>query len=326
VNGPDLHAPSLRVLECTACGEPVWAEPSGNEITLHCGYCGFDDVRALASFVVPGVSPGDVYRGERGSRVSRKVIADLTKPPEGISVRPKPDDLRGALKDARKRIAELDDSEERIAHEHRVVYCAAVLSNILWRKHDALRARAVLESALETVREPIHRALLLARLARLAAFDDSTDLAERWLTGVPDLRVAEVSTDVRVARAAIARARGDAKGVLDVLGAESASVGVSRHLAMALRADAHECLGDLREARRVYRRGSRGAQFAFGAVLNTFELAPRARKRTILVGVLAISVLASALFALALAIQGSLLAAVGVMVFALISAVFVKML
>jgi hypothetical protein len=324
VNAPDLRSPTLRVLECTACGEPVWAEPSGNELALHCGYCDFDDLRALTPFVVAAEASRDAYRDQRGSRVSRKVGADLSTP-EGISARASAGDLRRALKDARARIAELDDCEERIRLEHRVVYCASVLSNILWKQHDALRARAVLESALETAREPIHRALVLVRLARLAAFDGSIELAERWLAGVPKLRVPEISTDVRVARAVIARTRGDAKGVLDALGAESTDVGASRHVAMALRVDAHERLGDLREARRVYRRGTRGSALAFGAAIGTFELAVRTRNRAFVHGVLVIGVLVCAVVAFGLALVGSYLASVGVAALALLGTIIVKM-
>jgi len=234
--------------------------------------------------------------------------------------------LRALLAGERKRIAELDaDSDERIACEHRIVYCSAVASNQYRKKHDHVRARAVLESALETVREPVYRAIVLGRLARLAAFEGAPDLTERWLAALPEARVAELDTDVRVARAAMARAKGDPKAVLDVLGPEQGFVGASRNVAMALCADAYERLGDMREARRVYRRGSRGQALAFSSAIATFELAPRTRKRMVLVGVLAIGILVIAFLAFGLALHGSLLAAVALIAFALAGAVFVKL-
>jgi hypothetical protein len=302
----------------------VWAEPIGARVTLHCGYCGLDDARELSSLVAPAQAE-DAYRGARGSRRSRRVELDLTRPPEGVPKRPTIDQLRSLLATERKRIGELDaDRDERIASEHRMVYGSAVAANVYRTKHDHLRARAVLESALETVRQPAYRALVLGRLARLAAFEGAPELAERWLAAMPELRVAELDTDVRVARAAIARAKGDSKAVLEALGPEQSFVGASRTVAMALRVDAHERLGDLREARRIYRRGSRGNAFAFGAAINTFELAPRTRKRTVVVGVVAIGILLLAFFALGLALHGSPLTAIVLIVFCLLGAVLVK--
>jgi hypothetical protein len=324
MTAPNLGSTKLRILECSACSEPVWAEPSGSRVSLRCGYCGFDDERELSTLVVPH-EVEETYRGAQRSRRSRRPAVDLTNPPDGIPKRATLARLRAALAAERKRIITLDaDSDERVAAEHRVVYCSAVASNVYRTKHDHVRARAILESALESVSEPTQRALVLARLARLAAFDGAPELAERWLASIPKLNVPEISTDVAVARAAIARAQGDPRGALDALGRENADVGAGRVAAMALRVDAHEQLGDMREARRVYRRGSRGNALVFGATLNAFELAPRTRKRTIAVGLLAIGVLLVAVLALGLALQGSLLAAAALIVFALLGAVFVK--
>jgi hypothetical protein len=324
MTAPDLGSTQLRILECSACSEPVWAEPSGARLSLHCGYCGFDDARELSALVAAHEVEG-TYRGERGSRRSRRPAVDLTNPPEGIPKLATLARIRAALDQERKRIAALDaDSDERVAAEHRIVYCSAVASNAYRAKQDHLRARAVLESALEAVREPTQRALVLARLARLAAFEDAPELADRWLSAIPPLRVPEIATDVSVARAAIARARGDVRAMLDALGRENAAVGAGRAVAMGLRVDAHERLGDLREARRVYRRASRGNTLAFGATLKTFDLAPLTRKRTVAVGFLALGMLVVAVLALALALQGNVLAAAAALVVALGGTVFVK--
>lgn len=321
----DPASTTLRILECTGCSQPVWSEPAGGRLTLHCGYCGLDDVRELSSLAAPSAT-AESYRGARGSRQSRRIDVDLTRPPKGVGKASTVDTLRKVIDVERKRLAEIDaDSDERSACEHRLVYCSAALSNQYRSKHDHVRARAVLESALETVREPLYHAIVLGRLARLAAFEGAPDLTERWLAALPEVRVAELDTDVRVARAAMARAKGETKTVLDVLGAEQGFVGASRHVAMALRADAYERLGDLREARRVYRRGSRGSALAFGSAVNTFELAPRTRKRTIVVGVLAIGIIVLAFLSFGLAIHGSLLAAAALMVFAVANAIWIKL-
>ena len=321
----DPTSTTLRILECAGCSQPVWAEPAGGRVTFHCGYCGLDDMRELSSLAAPSQTE-ESYRGARGSRRSRRIDVDLTRPPKGIPRAPTIGALQKLTESERKRIAEIDaESDERSVCEHRLVYCSAALSNQYRIKHDHVRARAVLESALETVREPLYRAIVLGRLARLAAFDGAPQLTLRWLAALPEVRVAELDTDVRVARAAMARTRGDAKAVLEALGPEQGFVGASRNVAMALRVDAYERLGDLREARRVYRRGSRGHAFAFGAAISTFELATRTRKRTIVVGVLALGIIVLAFLSLGLALHGSLLAAVVLMVFAAANAVWIKM-
>lgn len=322
---PDLRAPRLRILECGACGEPVWAEPTGATLRLHCGYCGHDDVRELAP--PPSVeATDDAYRGTVTRRRSRPVQVDLSTPPPGVPRRANVKLMRAALAAARTELAALDaDAETRADVELRVLFSSAVLATEYIRKHDLLRARAVLESALETHRTPAYRALVLARLARVATLSDAPELAERWLDAIPqDLRIAEVGCDVRLARAMLARARGDAKQMLEELGSEASFVAASRPLAMALRVDAHERLGELREARAVYRRGARGSALVFGAAINAFALAPKTRRRTIWVGGFAIGLIIFACGALGLGLRGQLLEAIAVMLLALVAAIALK--
>lgn len=321
----DLRSSSLRILECTACGEPVWNEPSAALIRLHCGYCGHDDTRELTPMLSPEASESAYRDGQRNTG-SRRLETDLSSAPPGISRLPTVLELRTAISEATRALAALaPDDKTRPSLEHRLLYCAAVLASKYVQKHDALRARAVLETALETHRHPVYRALVLARLARLAAFGDAGDLALRWLSQVPEgLRVAEVTCDVRLAKAMIARSKGDAKAMLEELGGEESWGPTSRPLAMALRVDAHERLGDLGTARKVYRRGSRGGALAFGSVINTFGLAPKTRERTVTIGFFALGLVAIAFGGMALALRGHTLAAFVVIIVTLVSAIVLK--
>lgn len=60
---------------------------------------------------------------------------------------------------------------------------------------DPLRARMLLESALEAVTFPAYRALLLCHLAQHAAVLGATRLARRWLAEMPSVDVAEVASE-----------------------------------------------------------------------------------------------------------------------------------
>jgi hypothetical protein len=138
------------------------------------------------------------------------------------------------------------------------------------------------------------------------------------------MRAVEVACDVRLARAMLARARNDARGILTELGAEESYVPASRSLAMALRVEAHERLGDIAEARRTYRRASRGAAFAFGATINAYGLAPRTRQRSMVVGFLALGLIGVAFGGMGLALSGEMLGAVATIFATIVAAIILK--
>lgn len=322
---PDLRDPLLRVLTCRACGEPVWGSPIGRRLTLACGYCGHADVRELAPDTAPARTD-EAYRGARSASQSRPLRVDFVTQPPGFPKRGSVADLRAVLAREEKKLAEHDDQADdmRSELEFRVAFGAGVLAMMHLQKHDRVRARAVLESGLERQREPLYRAFLLARLARLAAFGDAPELAERWLSAIsPDLRVPEVATDIRTVRAALLRTT-NPQGALDVLGSEDADVGASRNLAMALRVDALERLGKLSESRRAHRRGSRGNAMRFQSTIRAFELAPATQRRTILVGWAALALIAFVLSAFVFIARGELLPAVAVVLAGLVATIVLK--
>jgi hypothetical protein len=108
------------------------------------------------------------------------------------------------------------------------------------------------------------------------------ELGEKWLAACPTgLRVAEVDSDVRVAEALLARGRGDAKAVLEIIGERDTAdefVGGSRWLAVALRVDAHETLGDRGLAARYWREASKKNAMVLGSTAASYGLAVGTRK------------------------------------------------
>jgi hypothetical protein len=277
----DLKSADTRVLECAKCDEPVSGVVSGARITLTCGYCGFEDVRELTA---TRAAEGDAtpYRGKKGKE-ARALRVDLAQPLEGVPGRATLAEVRALFLEQKKKLAAGVPDDERASEEFRLVWLAATLAAHQIAGRDFLHARAGLEAAAEAVTTPVYRGLLLARLARLAALSNAQELGERWLAACPKgLRVAELTSDVRVADAMLARARGDAKGVLESIGERDTAdefVGGARWLAVALRVDAHEKLGQGMLARQLWRQASRGNAMILANTAAAYGLARQTRKR-----------------------------------------------
>ncbi|MCA9588473.1 MAG: hypothetical protein KC657_24315, partial [Myxococcales bacterium] len=281
----DLRSTSTRILECAKCDEPVTADAFSGRVTLVCGYCGFEDERELTAGAMP-VATGRPYRGGKGG--GRLVVrANLDTPPRGVT-KGNREHLREqfvALKRSFPAAAEVDDddaAQARVDHELALVWTGTALAALHLQGRDPLHARAALEATLELVTTPVYRALVLARLARLAAIAEAPELAEKWLSCVPEgLRVPEVASDVKTAEGLIARARGDHKGVLRAIGERDTAsdfVGPSRFVALALRVDAHEKLGERRLARQLWISYSRGNAFVLQGTAAALGLAVETRR------------------------------------------------
>jgi hypothetical protein len=281
----DLRDPHLRILECTSCDEPVSA-PQHERVTLRCGYCGFEDQRELAP-LRSSEEERSVYRSASQSTQSRKLRMDLDSKIAGLP-RFNPVPAARKLYLERKRALAGSTTEDTLARttlEWELLHVTAVLAALYVLNRDWLLARAVLETTEESLSIPAYRTLVLTRLARIAASYDAPDLAEKWLSMCPQgLRVPEISSDMQVARAMIARSRGDHTAVLDTLGHEKRPVtmaGNARWFAAALRIDAYEKLGDAAAARRVWHIEELGYQNAtmLATVARMYDLAPAARER-----------------------------------------------
>lgn len=294
----DLGALGLTIRECASCNEPVsGAIASDGATSLVCGYCGREDT---ISIVRPR-GDGEAVTGYRGKAEGARgrgkaLVLDLGRPHPRFSGRPTEEPIRAGWL-AAKGTAPGDD---RADHDYWLVWLATGTSAWAMRRKENVRARAVLETALDLVETPAYRALVLARLARLAATTKAPALARAWLAMAPSSRAPEVTTDLRVAEAFVAREEGGPRALLDTLGAadSDAFTGQVRLLAFALRTDAHEKLGERALALATWTAGARAGGATMGSFAATYDLAPETRRRALRRGGVAIVLLLAAVWAL----------------------------
>lgn len=303
----DLTRADLRILECSSCHEPVSGEAGSPTLSLRCGYCGFEDVRA--PHAPQGTSNEAPYRGKR-QREAKRLRIDLSAPLDGISPKLTLEETRTLRLAAQQTLRDGVPDEARIDAEFRLLWLTTWQAAHQIAKRDFLHARAALETALESLSIPAYHALIASRLARLAALSHAQELGERWLAhAATNTAVAEVDSDLRVARALLAHARGDDKEVLEIIGERDTAdefVGSARWFAVALRVDAHEKLGDLRLASTVWRIASKGNARQLQGVAQQYGLAVRTRQRMLQIGFAALAIL-GLLFASALGLFIALL-------------------
>lgn len=232
--------------ECGSCHQPV-AIPRGAEATK-CGYCG-------ASSGAPApVSPDDLE--DDGARLRfdlRRVPAGL----EDLGERPGKQRLP-ALRSAWEATKAALAPPHSAADEFRAAWLAATLARIYGVTGDAIRERAVLEASLSRIVLPAYRAVVVARLARAAAFAGHLELAEEWLSlASAPVRIAEIDGDVAVARALLLLKRDRFAEVLSLLGDDdegSAFAGLARPFADLVRIEALERSGRGYAAYALYRK------------------------------------------------------------------------
>jgi hypothetical protein len=232
--------------ECEACHQPI-AVARGAAATT-CSYCG-------ASSVVPApVAPDDA--GDGGDLV----LFDLRRCPAGLEDlgerpgAPRLPVLRRRWEDTKSALS----GPHSVADEFRAAWLAGTLARIHGVTGDAIRERAVLEAALSRIVVPAYRAVVIARLARAAAFAGHVELAEEWLSIAPEPSgIAEIDGDVEVARSLLLLKRGRFAEVLSLLGDDdegSAFVGLARPFADLVRIDALEKSGGGYAAYALYRK------------------------------------------------------------------------
>ena len=286
----DLRSSQTRILQCTRCDEPVAGEGWAGRVTLPCGYCGFEDMRELSAARALEDDAKPYRDARRGSRAPGLQI-DLQHPPRILDV---PASKLATLAKLRERwlsakraplpANDVKEGVDRASQEYLLLWLAASVASHHVHAREYLRARAILETVLELVTQPAYRALVLARLARLAALSEAPELGAKWLDAAPvGLRIAEVTSDLKVADAMLARARGDYHAVLEIVGQRDTAdeyVGTARFIALALRIDAHERLGDPTAATALWKSSIRGNAVIMGQTAAQFQLAPRTRARS----------------------------------------------
>ncbi|AKU95885.1 hypothetical protein AKJ09_02549 [Labilithrix luteola] len=278
----DLKGADVRILECAKCDEPVSATPAsdGRRIRLTCAKCSFEQERELST----SPSPSKTGRHGKGRPDIALTRTNLSEPLEDVPLRATLAEIRKLFVEQKKKLVGGVPNAERADAEFRLLWLCANLAVQQIKGRDFVHARALLEATLEALTIPAYRALALARLARLAAMSNAQELGERWLAVCPkDLPNAEVNGDVRLAEALLANARGDSKSVLSLVGEGEADAGAftggSRWLAVSLRVDAHEKLGDRGQALRLWRKAARGNAVILANTAQAWGLAKETRKR-----------------------------------------------
>ena len=238
-----LYSHALRILACRGCGAPLDAAVQGG--SFPCGYCGaVHQLAARDERREHDPAEGTLSESERCSR-----LRDQEQRGEGLPASVAAlVDVHGRLRtthlaDAKREWlgarAQLDEDASFPLHE-RFFHLTVLLA-----PHFAERARrAVLETAAELLEDRRHRHVMRCLLATYAAREGEPAAADEWLS-LCDPRSTDLMMDsaYRLARATAAAARGDARGVLAVLGARAGDVPLleSHRLAcVLLRIDALE--------------------------------------------------------------------------------------
>jgi hypothetical protein len=290
----DLRSFGTRVVECPACDQPV-ASPRASEMRPACPYCGVEQALPAAPKVTSQeVSP---YRGRPRDADGKLLPFELAKPPSGLEGLGKKRDL-AKLREAWRETKEKLRAEHDVHTEFRAAWLAAVVSSIHDASGDALRERAVLETALEGTANPVYRAMIGARLARLATRGGALELASAWLEAAPRRTwLPEADSDLEVARALLAHARGNDDEVLERVGAWPATspvVGGAGVLGAMLRVDVLERRGEGARAYQLYKEAVRthGVR-TLADVAERFRLGARTRGRFHAVGWTALAAIAA---------------------------------
>jgi hypothetical protein len=244
-------ATSVRVLLCVSCGAPLEvalaAETSG------CGYCGAQNALGLRddSPLVAGPAVAPVDDAQRTQRLRLQADRPLLPPPALQALVPggrieawKVQEVFAVWQSTREeaRTTRSYDAAERLQ------YLTMVLANHYSEQKDALRQRAMFESALAVVTLPRHRQMLRGYLSRAATRDGDLEAAEAWLAPC-DTRSDDLDTDTawRISRAYLETGRAAWPAVLALLGSGPDDVPIadfSVPLAVMLRANAWEQQGD----------------------------------------------------------------------------------
>lgn len=213
-----LFDTAVRAVECPNCGGPVESSDRGGRVK--CRFCAVE--------VVVRLRAKDSYGHDRLSqqedvaRLSR-LMAQVAHPVHGhaYDLEHTPPDLVGvgeaqmAAMWSRAK-AGVDTSTDA---QHRLCFLAHSLSTYYVASDLTLRARAVLETAVDLLADSGHRHIVRCRLASLAARHGDLESATEWLSECDEAsEVLELDGEYRLAAARVAIERRDPAQALRLLG------------------------------------------------------------------------------------------------------------
>lgn len=282
---------SLRLLVCLNCGAPFETAPSGGHHS--CTYCrATHELRPRDER--PETFAGSGTLAQKPAATEAERFALLRE--QMGSTHPydfPPTHLLGLARQATNvaRLAEVDSlfraAEAKVLQgggfdaEVALFWTAGILRTMYMTKKEFRHARAVDETTLETLTDPVLRSVQRTALANRACDAGNLADAEAWLAPVPrESDVLAVHTHVRLTEARIALMRGDHTRVLERLGREAEQVPLRTDrdaMACLYRAAAYEKLGQLEDAARALDAATRhpgGKLYALGKITDLRDVWP----------------------------------------------------
>ena len=226
----DIH---VRTLECKRCGAPVATDQGGGEIT--CRYCGVVNVlptrhAAQGAGAVRSLADEVARLSRLKAQLVNPISAhayDLDLPPMGWQkgqVHQPAGQERASTewRSARANPSPLPEEQRKIC------WLSLALADGYRRAKEPLKARAVLETALEMLADDGHRQLVRCRLAVGALDEGDLESAAGWLHECdPFPEVLELDSAYRDAQGRLHTARGDGPALLSVVGARVTDIPIA---------------------------------------------------------------------------------------------------
>jgi len=248
---------SSRALICAGCGETLVGPVTATRLDCHrCGrHHELPPRDERAELAAARAARAGLREEDRLAGLLAQDGQDLPTPPgledlAGTGVRADNHaDAFARWQQARLLVAEEGDP----AAAARLAWLSRILrSYYSYIDHDELRGRAIVETSLDLLPDPVVRQVLRCALARSAASRGDLDCAEGWLAACdPDSPSLDADTQYRLARAYLATRQERYREVLHLLGRRLEDVPLADtgdFLAAVLRANALERTGRLAEA------------------------------------------------------------------------------
>lgn len=226
----DIH---IRTLECKRCGAPVATDQRGGEIT--CRYCGTVNVlptrRAAAG---AGAVRSLADEVARLSRLQAQLVNPISAHAYDLDQLPmgwRSGEARtvAGMERASNEWRSMRANPSAIPEEQRkLCWLSLALADGYRGAKEPLKARAVLETALEALADDGHRQLVRCRLAVGAIEEGDLESAAGWLDECdPYPEVLELDSAYREAQARLHAARGDGSALLNVVGARATDIPIA---------------------------------------------------------------------------------------------------
>lgn len=253
----NAYTTEIRALLCTRCGAPITLPAAGN--IFQCKYCGVsgtvEDRRAPEP---PRAAPGPQEEYARLMKLRMQYQQGPTAlapygfvPPQDVAYLAglRPPHSLGPWFEAWKQAVALLQASGSPLDQMRVAWLARSVSAVYLGlvNSDPLRARAVLETALDLLRDPGHQHMMCCQLSGLASSVGDTESARRWLERCdPYSPWLSLDTVYRIAAAKIHLALQQWDGVILLIGREPREIPIDfpcEHMAGLYQVHAWEGLG-----------------------------------------------------------------------------------